>query len=130
MRIQIIVPTVKSYNEYRVVDILYTFARYLLSIFKFPNTRILKLLFEKQKIYLEIMTTLLVVFDFYRNSSHKRLKNNMYYDIIVIRRFFYFSDLLATKKGKTSILVKVTRHFIEIDKKRFAFLDCFKDERN
>lgn len=57
MRIQIIVPTVKSYNEYRVVDILYTFARYLLSIFKFPNTRILKLLFEKQKIYLEIMTT-------------------------------------------------------------------------
>lgn len=56
MRIQIIVPTVKSYNEYRVVDILYTFARYLLSIFKFLNTRILKLLFEKQKIYLNMTT--------------------------------------------------------------------------
>lgn len=54
MRIQIFVPTVKSYNEYRIVEILYTFARYpyLLSIFKFLNTRILKLLFEKQKIYL------------------------------------------------------------------------------
>lgn len=49
MRIQIFVPTVKSYF---IVDILYTFARYLLPIFKFPNTRILKLLLEKQKIYL------------------------------------------------------------------------------